>query len=290
MEEDKAERAPTANPRDAGNAKLLEAALDASSAATEALMGRFSTLGAGKIRRWMKSPGALVTEADVEADRVIAETLDAHGVPGDIWSEESRSDRGGGDAAWLIDPLCGTVPFSNGMPHWGVNIALRRGGEIELGVISIPHAKERLAAVRGRRVARNGSPWSPTPVTGELAGLTVGLEIDGGPEWKRLLEIGSLDWLEAVGQANIFSSAAYPLAQLCAGRLAAVVFYGVQEPVHVAAGVCIAYELGIEVTDARGEPIDWSKNDQIPMVAFGWPEPHRQLIEAMGRSQRAVKT
>ena len=26
---------------------------------------------------------------------------------------------------WLIDPLCGTVPYSLGMDHWGINIALR---------------------------------------------------------------------------------------------------------------------------------------------------------------------
>ena len=264
-----------------GKAQLLEAALAASGAATEALMARFDTLGPGKLRSWMKSPGALVTEADVQADRVIAETLDAHGVPGDIWSEESRADRGGGGGTWLIDPLCGTVPFSTGMPHWGVNIALRLDGELELGAISIPPAKERLAAVRGGRVARNGALWSPRAVSGSLDELTVGLEIDGGVEWGRLLDDGSLNWLRRVGQANTFSSAAYPLAQLCAGRLAASVFYGVEAPVHVAAGACIARELGIESTDDRGKSIDWSSDAAIPVVVFGWPEPHGQIIDAM---------
>ena len=267
------------NPHDGNRAKLLDAALSASAAATEVLNARFNSLGPGKLRSWMKSPGALVTEADVEADRVIAETLIGHGVPGDIWSEESRADRGGG-SDWLIDPLCGTVPFSNGMPHWGVNIALRRGGKLELGVISIPPAKERLATVRGQRVARNGVPWLPEPPRGHLSELTIGVEIDGGPDWGRLVNSG-LEWLEGVGQVNMFSSAAYPLAQLCTGRLPAVVLYGVQEPVHVAAGACVAYELGVEVTDEKGEPIDWSLDDEIPVIVFGWPEPHRQVIRAM---------
>ena len=61
-----------------------------------------------------------------------------------------------------------------------------------------------------------------------------------------------------------------------------MVLYGVQEPVHVAAGACIAYELGVEVTDDEGEPIDWSLDDEIPVIVFGWPEPHRQVIEGHG--------
>ena len=260
-------------------AKLLDAALSASAAATEVLNAKFNTLRPGNLQTWMKSPGALVTEADVEADRVIAHTLVSHGVPGDIWSEESIANRGGGPV-WLVDPLCGTVPFSNGMPHWGVNIALLQGGTIELGVISIPPAGERLAAVRGQRAARNGAPWQPEPPSGQLSELTIGVEIDGGPDWGRLVNRG-LEWLEGVGQVNMFSSAAYPLAQLCAARLPAVVLYNVLEPVHVAAGACIAYELGIEVTDDRGAPINWSRDVEIPVIVFGWPEPHRQVIEAM---------
>ena len=267
------------SPEAASRAKLLDAALSASAAATEVLNARFDGLGPGNLRSWMKSPGALVTEADVEADRIIAETLVAHGVPGDIWSEESRAERGGGPV-WLIDPLCGTVPFSNGMPHWGVNIALLQNGALELGVISIPPAGERLAAVRGHRVARNGAPWQPEAPSGRLSELTIGVEIDGGPDWGRLVRRG-LEWLEGVGQVNVFSSAAYPLAQLCAGRLPAVVIYNVPEPVHTAAGACIAYELGIEVTDHRGGPIVWSPDLAVPVIVFGWPEPHRQVIEAM---------
>ena len=272
-------RQASEGPNDTSRAKFLDAALSASAAATEVLNAKFDSLGPGNLRSWMKSPGALVTEADVEADRIIAETLVAHGVPGDIWSEESRADRGGGPV-WLIDPLCGTVPFSNGMPHWGVNIALLRDGALEMGVISVPPAGERLAAVRGQRVARNGVPWQPEPPSGHLSELTIGVEIDGGPDWGRLVDRG-LEWLEGVGQVNMFSSAAYPLAQLCVGRLPAVVLYNVQEPVHTAAGACIAYELGIEVTDEHGEPIEWSPDLEMPVIVFGWPEPHRQVIEAM---------
>lgn len=272
-------RPASEGPEDASRAKLLDAALSASAAATEVLNAKFDGLGPGNLRSWMKSPGALVTEADVEADRIIAETLVAHGVPGDIWSEESRAERGGGPV-WLVDPLCGTVPFSNGMPHWGVNIALLQNGALELGVISVPPAGERLAAVRGQRVARNGVRWQPEAPSGHLSGLTIGVEIDGGPDWGRLVDRG-LEWLEGVGQVNMFSSAAYPLAQLCAGRLPAVVLYNVPEPVHTAAGACIAYELGIEVTDDRGGPIEWSPDLAVPVIVFGWPEPHRQVIEAM---------
>ena len=186
----------------------------------------------------------------------------------------------GEDLTWLIDPLCGTVPFAAGMDHWGVNIALRRGGSLELGVLAMPSLGETLAAVRGRGVKRNGRRWRPPAPGAALGESTIGLEIDGGIEWRRLLRRG-LSWVPECGQINIFASAAYPMGQVCLGRLPAAVFYGI-EPVHLAAGACVALELGCRVTDAGGSEVDWTGDAALAVVVAGWPAAHAQLIQAMG--------
>ncbi len=263
--------------------KAHDAAIAASDAASRLLMDRFRSADR-PLDTWMKAPGALVTDADMSADGAIAQALAASGLPISIHSEESTSSLGDGDACWLVDPLCGTVPFSLGMPHWGVNIALLVEGRLELGLISIPAAGERLVAMRRGGVRLGESTLNSATPTTKLALSTVGLEVDGGEEWARVLS-GELNWVPQVGQVNTFSSGAYPAAQVCMGRLAAAVFYKIGS-MHIAAGACIAEELGLLVTDSLGQELDWGSNDDLPIVVIGWPEVHSQLITAMNSSTR----
>lgn len=93
----------------------LAAALTACGAAAEELLQRFRPRSQEELNPRAKSPGALVTDADLAADDAIAAAIEVAGVPGDIVSEESARDRGGGPLDWLIDPLCGTAPYTAGM-------------------------------------------------------------------------------------------------------------------------------------------------------------------------------
>ena len=161
----------------------------ASDAASRVLLDRFRSAD-HPLDAWMKAPGALVTDADMSADGAIAQALASSGLPISIRSEESTSSLGDGDACWLVDPLCGTVPFSLGMPHWGINIALVVDGRLELGLIAIPMSGERLVAVRQHGVRLGKSPLDNSPPATELALSTVGLEVDGGAEWARVLSGG----------------------------------------------------------------------------------------------------
>ena len=43
----------------------------------------------------------------------------------------------------------------------------------------------------------------------------------------------------------------------------------------------IANELGVLITDDRGEAIDWSKDDELAVVVIGWPGIHAQLLDVM---------
>ncbi len=260
--------------------QLVEAAESAAAAASKVLIAMFRVEATNAPGAFYKSPNALVTDADLASDRAIAEALRAAGVPGRILSEESTTSLSVDDSlTWLVDPLCGTVPFSTGMDHWGVNIALRRDGELVAATLSLPSSGETLSATKDGGVKRNGQPFVASFRQEKLSESTVGLEVDGSDEWRRKLASG-LEWIPSVSQINTFASAAYPIALVCLGRLPAAVFYGI-EPMHFAAGAMIASELGVLVSDERGEPIDWAKDDELPVVVIGRPDIHPQLIVAM---------
>jgi myo-inositol-1(or 4)-monophosphatase len=260
--------------------QILTAADSAAAAASETLLARFRPDSKKPLDTFYKSPNALVTDADLASDRAITDALVRAGAPGRILSEESESSLSDdGSLTWLVDPLCGTVPFSVGMDHWGVNIALRREGDLLAASLPLPSLGERLSATRCGGVFRNGEPFTAGSPREKLSESTVGLEVDGGDEWRRRLASG-LEWIPAASQINTFASAAYPMAQLCLGRLPAAVFYGI-EPVHLAAGAMIAGELGVLVTAGDGGAIDWSRDDELAVVVAGWPGVHEQLIDVM---------
>ena len=271
--------------------KLAEqAALQAANAASESLMTNFGHAGSGKrasVDAWMKSPGALLTEADLAADKAISDALTSSGVDAALLSEESRTGDVSGDASWLVDPLCGTVPFRSGLPHWGLSIALRTGDELSVGVLAVPPRDMTLSTATGHGVSLNGEPFQCEDPGLPFGEAVVGLEIDSG-DWKRMLSAApdgsrGIDWVTQVDNVATLISAAYPISLVCTGGMSGVVFYKV-DSVHVAAGAAIAEELGIRVTDENGNRLDWRSQEPYPVVVFAWPSIHAELLAAMRHS------
>jgi 3'(2'), 5'-bisphosphate nucleotidase len=87
-----------------------------------------------------KTDGSPVTEADLAADRIIAEGL--HRLAGDIpaLSEERVTQAGAScpELFFLIDPLDGTKEFVAGRDEFTVNLALVANGTPLLGIIGAP--------------------------------------------------------------------------------------------------------------------------------------------------------
>ncbi len=263
------------NRRDA-----LLAALTACGAAAEVLLARFRDAGDTALERNFEPGHGLVTNADRAADEAIAEALAGFDVTDRIESEESTASSQDTDLRWMVDPLCGTAPYATGLGHWGVNVALSDRSAPLLGAITIPTMRETLTSLSGRGVSRNGEPWSSEPPFGELSEQLVDLEIAGQDLAAGMMSDGSLDWVRGVDHTTTYASMAYPLSQLCLGRLAGVVAYGVGA-VHLAAGVAIAEELGLKVTDADGAVLDWSAENPWPVMVAAWPDAHSGLLELM---------
>ena len=95
----------------------------------------------------------VVTEVDLQSDAIIVKrllpTCDQYGIA--LLTEESDDDKGRleHDAFWCVDPLDGTLSFTESIPGYSVSIALvSRQGTPLIGVIYNPVTKSHKRAGR----------------------------------------------------------------------------------------------------------------------------------------------
>jgi 3'-phosphoadenosine 5'-phosphosulfate (PAPS) 3'-phosphatase len=104
----------------------------------------------------------VVTEVDIKAQSIILEHLKDSTREYDlgVLTEESSDDRSRleKDYFWCIDPLDGTLPFTEGRTGYAVSIALiSKKGEPVIGVVYVPDKSECYSAVRGQGVYLNSN-------------------------------------------------------------------------------------------------------------------------------------
>jgi 3'(2'), 5'-bisphosphate nucleotidase len=107
-----------------------------------------------------KADHSVVTNGDLEADRLIREGLRRAFPDHAILTEESGLE---GDPTqeflWVIDPLDGTRAYVKGIRGFSVMIGLLRGGKPYAGVVADPWDEQLFSAVRGEGafLAKKGS-------------------------------------------------------------------------------------------------------------------------------------
>lgn len=136
--------------------KAIDAVADMlAEAAAQEIMPRFRRLEAGDVRQ-KSSATDLVTEADVNAERMITQEINRRYpgalVVGEEACEEDSSLIGklpGADLAFVVDPVDGTFNFASGVPLFGVMLAVVVKGETVAGVIHDPVGRDWLIGVKG---------------------------------------------------------------------------------------------------------------------------------------------
>jgi histidinol-phosphatase len=99
-----------------------------------------------------------VTEADAAVEDALRARIAAERPADGFLGEETGETRGASGARWIVDPVDGTRNYSRGIPVWATLIALERGGEVELGVVTAPALHRRWWAVRGGGAFADGEP------------------------------------------------------------------------------------------------------------------------------------
>jgi myo-inositol-1(or 4)-monophosphatase len=181
-------------------------------------------------------------ELDVRSQTLITERLLADFPDHAIYGEEGIAGNQESEFQWIVDPIDGTVNFFYGIPHFCISIALRRGTEIQLGVIYDPMRDELWQAELGQKPLLNGKPFAVS-TRANLADCIVSVGMakskstiaDGVP----LLEYYS----QRVRKCRLMGSAALDLAYVACGRLDAYLERSVSLW-DVAAGVILVETAG----------------------------------------------
>lgn len=108
----------------------------------------------------------VVTEVDIKAQDIILEILSPSLLKYDLalLTEESTDDKSRfeKDYFWCIDPMDGTLAFTEKTPGYSVSIALvSKKGEAVIGVVYDPLTQNLYHAIREKGAYKNGNKWSP---------------------------------------------------------------------------------------------------------------------------------
>lgn len=130
-------------------------------AAEAEILPRFRNLRQGDIRE--KKPNQLVTDADIEAERLLTRRL-TDVMPGGVVGEEAVEANPGlltalerPGTVWVIDPVDGTANFAAGNPRFAVVVALVVDGVTIAGWMHDPVPNRTVIAVTGEGTwVRNG--------------------------------------------------------------------------------------------------------------------------------------
>tara|TARA_Y100001968_G_scaffold195410_1_gene179283 strand:+ start:228 stop:1094 length:867 start_codon:yes stop_codon:yes gene_type:complete len=119
--------------------ELLEIAKHAAEIGGESLTKNYGKVKSIKCKG---SSGDLVTNADIECEKIIMNYLEKETPNISILAEESGYKFKKGELKWCIDPLDGTTNFAHGYPFFATSIGLIWNNNPILGAISVPLLNE----------------------------------------------------------------------------------------------------------------------------------------------------
>ena len=229
---------------------LLKVMSDAARKAARGLNRDFGELAELQVAK--KAPADFVSAADLKAEQTIFEML-SKARPGYGFLGEERGLIEGTDKThtWIVDPLDGTTNFLHAIPHFAINIALEREGQVVAAVTYNPVTNELFWAEKGKGAFVNDHRLRVAARTRlDEAVLATGIPFLGHGQHARFLkELHQIS--QRVAGVRRFGAAALDLAYVAAGR-----FDGFWErdlkSWDVAAGLLLVTEAGGKVTTADG--------------------------------------
>lgn len=127
---------------------LLNVMVNAVQKAGRAMIRDFGEIEHLQVSR--KSLGDFVTTADHRSEKILTEELHKARPDFGFHMEEGGVIQGNDpDSNWIIDPLDGTTNFLHGIPHFAINLALKKKDEIVAGVTYNPITDELYWAEKG---------------------------------------------------------------------------------------------------------------------------------------------
>ena len=230
--------------------QLRDTAQRAAHEAGRVLMKRFRT----KLRINQKEDFGLVTNADLEAERVALRILKSAFPHFGILAEESPAQEGKSLGRWILDPLDGTTNYAHGLTTFCVSIAAEWDGKIVAGVIFAPALGDTYSAILGKGAMVNGRRISVSS-TENLNDAMLSTGFSSRKDQWLAQELITFERMSRKANAvRRPGSAALDLAHVARG-----IFDGFWErglaPWDIAAGSLLVQEAGGSATDFKGSPL-----------------------------------
>ncbi len=254
---------------------LLQVMITAARKAGRGLARDFGEVSELQVSR--KGPADFVSIADTRAEKVLLEEL-SKARPGYGFLGEEGGLIEGTDKThtWIVDPLDGTTNFLHGIPHFAVNVALEREGQIVAAVTFNPATSELFWAERGKGAFVNDKRLRVAARKKlEDSLIATGIPFAGKPGHGQFLK--ELHQISGrVAGVRRYGSAALDLAWVAAGRFDAYWERGIKSW-DIAAGVLLVTEAGGAITAPDGQPL---KLDDGAILASNL-ELQPQLVERL---------
>ncbi len=103
-----------------------------------------------------QNPRDLVSEVDILSEKNIKKIITSNFPEHTIIGEESGEEKHNSEYRWHIDPLDGTVNYSQGIPFCAVSVGLEKRNEVIVGAIFNPLTEEIFFASKGNGAYFNG--------------------------------------------------------------------------------------------------------------------------------------
>jgi myo-inositol-1(or 4)-monophosphatase len=259
--------------RDAADLLLVESAVRKAGEIARHYFG-------GEYRRWSKSRGEPVTEADLAIDKYLHAVLERERPDYGWLSEETGRDPANADASriFIVDPIDGTTAFLKERPHFSISVGVAERGRPVAGVVYNPILDELFAASQGGSARLNTMPIRVSDCSAIEGCRVLGAkEMFAHPSWS---EPPNSPWPEM--QVESRSSIAYRMSLVASGAFDAAVVLAAKHDWDMAAGELIVREAGGCVTAMDGSALVFNGPTSIQgsMICAG-PRLHALLIERL---------
>ncbi|MEI9992347.1 MAG: 3'(2'),5'-bisphosphate nucleotidase CysQ [Rhizomicrobium sp.] len=231
----------------------------------------------GEFKRWDKSKGNPVTEADIEIDTFLKKTLRA-ARPSFGWlSEETEDDsaRLATTSQFVVDPIDGTIAFMKGRPHFTICAGIVTGGAPVAGAVYNPILEECFTARSGAGAFLNGAAIHVSD-RAELEGcrMLTDKAMLAHPAWDKP---PSRPWPPMHVETR--NSIAYRMALVAAGQFDAALALSSKRDWDLAAAQIVVTEAGGVVTTHTGAKLDYNRSSTIhPSLVVAGPRLHAELL------------
>lgn len=204
-----------------------------------------SSVGVAQAAGTKSSPTDVVTDTDVDSERLIRSELLAR-CPGSTVEGEELDDEGGDNSIrWIVDPIDGTVNFLYDLPVVAVSIAAAIDGVVVAGAVADVLRGEVFSANDEGPARLDGRPIEVSGES-ELAGSLIGTGFSYDAERRRRQSETLARLLPRCRDIRCMGSAALNLCWVAAGRLDAY-FEQDTKLYDYAAGALIAERAGATV-------------------------------------------